>query len=354
MFGAFWLIMIAYRLTQLLHSLHEVEGWDNSLGTNLPFTIRRILALGLNWLPTLLCVMFALNVEVKTTSGRIVALLGAIVLGAIGGAAIDHWVVNPLVWGRREELQPMFMLGQWLGALPIAGIGAALLYMARRDSDAMAKLHQEELDRVSLDRQMVEARLQVLQSQIEPHFLFNTLANVRRLYEIDPPQGKSMLQHLRGYLVAALPEMRASQSTLGRELALATAYLSVQKIRMGARLAFDIDVAEGLKATSFPSMMLVTLVENAIKHGLAPLPEGGSIRIVAREHGGHLQLQVQDDGAGFQSTSGEGVGVANTRTRLATLYGNRAKLLLEQNTTRGVTATLEFPLAVPAAAFVTT
>ena len=107
--------------------------------------------------------------------------------------------------------------------------------------------------------------------------------------------------------------------------------------------------SERLKSAAFPSMMLLTLVENAIKHGLGPLPEGGSIRIVARERDGGLRLLVLDDGAGFRSTSGGGVGLANTRMRLATLYGGAAKLLLEQNVTRGITAMLELPIRTPAA-----
>jgi Histidine kinase len=357
MFGVLCLIAIAMGSTQLLHLLRgpmEIDGVKETLEARINFTLKWTLQIGLSLLPILPCLIVALNVQSKTVSGRVFALASAVLVGTIAGEALMWWSRSFLFGGDWTWEPSVFVLGEWLTSLTLAGVAAALLYLARRDSEAMERLHQEELDRLGLDRQMTEARLNVLQAQIEPHFLFNTLANVQRLYEIDPPSGKSMLQHLRGYLAAALPEMRVSKSTLGRELALTLAYLNVQKIRMGARLVFDIDVPERLMATPIPSMVLVTLAENAIKHGLAPLPEGGSIRIAAREHAGHLQLQVLDDGAGLRLTAGAGVGLANTRLRLATLYGNAARLLLEQNVTRGVTATIELPIEKAAAVVVTT
>jgi signal transduction histidine kinase len=375
MFGAFWLIMLAVNSVQLLHLLSGrpdftqmpeentqflAEFYD--IGYQIQFTLQRTVETGLFFLPSLLCMIVALNLELNSAARRIFALVIAILVGTLVGQASAGWVERLLYASYatadasvpRWEPPIVYGIADWLRGFTTAGIAAALLYVARRDSDAAARLHQEELDRVSLDRQMAEARLQVLQAQIEPHFLFNTLASVRRLYEIDPPSGKSMLQHLRGYLAAALPEMRVSQSTLGRELALTLAYLNVQKIRMGERLTFAIEVPESLTATAFPPMVLLTLVENAIKHGLAPLPEGGSIAILARERAGALQLQVRDDGAGFRSASGAGIGLANTRTRLATLYGNAGRLALEQNVPRGVTATVELPVDKVAAAIFTT
>jgi signal transduction histidine kinase len=376
MFGVFWLIMLAVNSVQLLHLLSGRPDFTQMLpeentqflaefydiGYQIQFTLQRTVETGLFFLPSLLCMIVALNLELNSAARRIFALVIAILVGTLAGQASAGWVERLLYASYatadapvpRWEPPLVYGIADWLRGFTTAGIAAALLYVARRDSDAAARLHQEELDRVSLDRQMAEARLQVLQAQIEPHFLFNTLASVRRLYEIDPPSGKSMLQHLRGYLAAALPEMRVSQSTLGRELALTLAYLNVQKIRMGERLTFAIEIPESLTATAFPPMVLLTLVENAIKHGLAPLPEGGSIAILARERAGALQLQVRDDGAGFRSAAGAGIGLANTRTRLATLYGNAGRLALEQNVPRGVTATVELPVDKVAAAIFTT
>ena len=356
-FGVFCLIVVALGSTQLFHLLRgpmEMDGVKETLTQRIVFTLEWTLMIGVNLFPILLCVIVALNVRTQGVRGRVFALACAVILGAIASELLT-WAWGRLLYGEGWRAGPTaHSIGEWLTSLTVGGVAAALLHLARRDAEAMARLHQEELDRLALDRQMTEARLNVLQAQIEPHFLFNTLANVQRLYEIDAPSGKSMLQHLRGYLAAALPEMRAAQSTLGRELELTLAYLNVQKIRMGSRLVLDIDVPERLKETPVPSMVLVTLAENAIKHGLAPLPEGGSIRIAAQAHGGKLRLQVQDDGAGLRSTSGAGVGLANTRLRLATLYGHGANLLLEQNPTQGVTATIEIPIETPPLAVVAT
>jgi LytS/YehU family sensor histidine kinase len=152
-----------------------------------------------------------------------------------------------------------------------------------------------------------------------------------------------MLEHLSRYLGAMLPRMRKTDSTLGHELALALAYLSVQKIRMGTRLSIRTDVPDTLASLSFPPMMLVTLVENAIRHGLTPLPDGGDVRIHAHVTDGKLRVQVIDTGAGLSESSGPGVGLANVRTRLSTLYGGKARFLLAQNPHGGVTATIEVP-----------
>jgi LytS/YehU family sensor histidine kinase len=199
------------------------------------------------------------------------------------------------------------------------------------------------MQREALECELAEARLLVMQAQVEPHFLFNTLANVRRLFQTDPPAAQAMLAHLSRYLSAMLPRMRQTDSTLGHELTLALAYLSVQQIRLGPRLTVRTDVPESMLAMSFPPMMLVTLVENAIRHGLNPLPEGGEVRIHARTSDDKLRVAVTDTGAGLSESSGPGVGLANIRARLSTLYGGQARLLLAENPGRGVVATIELP-----------
>ena len=196
---------------------------------------------------------------------------------------------------------------------------------------------------------MVEARLQVMQAQVEPHFLFNTLAHVQRLYQTDPARGRSMLDSLCGYLRAALPQMRGNRSTLGREVELARAYLETQRIRMGRRLRFEIGIPEELLATGFPPMMLLSLVENAVKHGLNPLREGGGIRIVAASDDGVLRITVADTGAGLSTAAyggGDGVGLSNVRSRSAALYRGRARLTLCGNAPHGVVATIDVPLRI--------
>jgi LytS/YehU family sensor histidine kinase len=193
---------------------------------------------------------------------------------------------------------------------------------------------------------MVEARLCALQAQIEPHFLFNTLANVKRLYETAPLRGREMLSSLINYLQAALPTMREPGSTLAREVELVRSFLTILQMRMGERLQFSIDAPTEIADARVPPMVLPTLVENAIKHGLSPLPEGGRIDIRARSEATDLIIEVADTGAGFSASGGSGVGLANTRSRLAALYGTDASLSLVMGAPRGVVATVRLPLQI--------
>ena len=238
---------------------------------------------------------------------------------AIGLAVAFGILLNVAVhalFGSEPWKSPAYLVGGWFNAYFMAAIATTLYFFVVRESEVQDTLHSEDMNRLGLEREMTEARLQVMQAQIEPHFLFNTLANVRRLHQVDPPVGRAMLQHLSRYLGAALPQMRESRSTLGRELALTIAYLNIQKIRMGPRLAFEVDVPDELHACAVPPMMLLTLAENAIRHGLVPLPDGGSVTVRARASVGVLQLQVIDTGRGLQESSGAGIGLANIRARL--------------------------------------
>ena len=209
---------------------------------------------------------------------------------------------------------------------------------------AAALLHEAELNRIRLQSELAAGRLQVLQAQIEPHFLFNSLANVRRLLRTDGIAGRSMLADLTRYLESALPRMRDDSSTLAREAELIRAFLAVHQVRMGTRLQVHIDVPDGLGPRVVPPMMLLTLIENALKHGIGPLPEGGSISVVAAEADGKLVLKVADTGRGLVAGSGGGTGLANIRARLKTMYGAAARLSLRHNQPRGVVAHIELPV----------
>lgn len=208
----------------------------------------------------------------------------------------------------------------------------------------MADLKRKEAEYHRMSQQVTEAKLQALQAQVEPHFLYNTLASVQALTEVDPARANTMVGHLIQYLRNALPKMRESISTVGQEVELVRAYLNILQMRMGKRLAFDISVPESLVATPFPPLMLPSLVENAIKHGLEPQREGGTVMITAQAQEGRLRVVVSDTGRGFGDTVGAGVGLANIRERLAALYGETAKLTLESNSPGGVIATIEVPL----------
>jgi signal transduction histidine kinase len=223
-----------------------------------------------------------------------------------------------------------------------------LVNSIRSQHEARRRLGQQVAEESTLSAAALEARLTVLQAQIEPHFLFNTLANVRRLCEVDPERGRQMLGSLLDYLRAALPAMRRPSAALAEEFELVRAYLSVLQHRMGDRLQFRIELSEHLAEAPIPPLILPTLVENAIRHGLGPLPEGGTITVHAVKDNSHVVVSVADDGAGFQAESGSGVGLANTRARLSALFGNAASLSLRGNEPRGVIAEVRLPYIAPA------
>jgi hypothetical protein len=225
-----------------------------------------------------------------------------------------------------------------------------------RRAIAVAEEKTQEAQVSDMSRQITEARLQALQAQVEPHFLYNTLANVQALTEIDPPAAHQMVGHLIQYLRASLPKMRENTSTVGQELELVRAYLNILQMRMGGRLEFSIAVPDDLLAKSFPPMMLPSLVENAIKHGLEPLREGGRIDVLVQRIvtplGDRISIEVRDTGKGLVADStqpGGGVGLSNLRERLAAIYGRNAKFTLESNAPRGVLATIDVPTEAPSA-----
>jgi sensor histidine kinase YesM len=202
------------------------------------------------------------------------------------------------------------------------------------------------------ERQALEAQLKLLQGQIEPHFLFNTLANVVGLMESDTPRAKLMLESFVDYLRSSLGGMRKADHTLGDELGLVEAYLRVIQIRMEDRLHYTIDVRDDLRKLELPALTLQPLVENAVLHGLEPKIDGGSVRIAARldELRGTrtLVLTIDDDGLGLAQDrparrSGSGTALANIRERLAQSYGDAAGLRVEPATPGGVRATLTLP-----------
>lgn len=201
-------------------------------------------------------------------------------------------------------------------------------------------------DRETLQRQIVEARLQLLQAQVEPHFLFNTLAAVEHLIETAPPRAAQMQRHLIEYLRAALPRMRQQSATLGQEIELCVSYLKIMQMRMEERLQFEVAVPAGLSSASFPPMMIQSLVENSIRHGLEPKPEGGSVNLRAEVRHGKLCVTVEDTGMGFSTAAPAGIGLANIRERLQQLFGADAALTIEPGQPRGTRATITVPYAV--------
>jgi signal transduction histidine kinase len=269
-----------------------------------------------------------------------VLLIAAIALGALAGEAFLLARASLPVDASAAEML-LSKVARWL---VVSGLAYAINTYLRRTAHIASQAHASDLQRLQLERQMIEARLQALRAQIEPHFLFNTLANVHRLYQTDRGRGRKMLGNFIAYLRAALPEMRRDETTLRQEVELARAYLNVLQVRMGERLRFTLDVPEDLGALPFPPLALSTLTENAVKHGLNPLPEGGSIDIAASVGALRLTVRVADTGAGLRQSSGTGAGLANLRARLAALYGEAANLSIEANVPRGICATIVVPL----------
>jgi signal transduction histidine kinase len=207
--------------------------------------------------------------------------------------------------------------------------------------------HEQALKAVKraqeLERTALHAKLSALQAQVEPHFLFNTLANLKYLIRTDGDAAQRMLDHLVGYLQNALPDMRTVSSTARRELDLARAYLSIMQIRMGERLRYRIDAADAALELPLPPAMLISLVENAVKHGLERASRPGTIAISAEARDGGLRVTVRDDGIGLTGHGGQGFGLANIHERLALLYGARASLTVSAAEPCGVEAVLTVP-----------
>ena len=273
---------------------------------------------------------------------REVIQVAAIVLGSFVGTMLAGAVkgrdVRLMFTERLDGVLITMGLGIGFGCVVVAWF--ILREKHARDQE---RLVRAESERHRLEKSILEARLQLMQAQVEPHFLFNTLANVQHLVETDPPEAARVLDSLIRYLRAALPQMRESTTNLGRELEMARAFLEINRVRMGSRLEFAIEVPEMLKPRAFPPMMLISLVENAVKHGVDPCCECGSITIRAREEEGRLRVSVEDTGEGIKPKKGGGVGLSNIRERLKALYGTSARLVIEERAPHGVVASIEVP-----------
>ncbi len=229
-------------------------------------------------------------------------------------------------------------------------------YKGRMQAEVKAAQATETAEAEQLKRQVVEARMAAMQAQVEPHFLFNTLASIDHLIETDPKRASAMQKNLIALLRASMPTMREANGNgsgvrdLGREMAVIQPYLEILKVRMEDRLMTEIDVPEGLRSAEFPPMMIQSLVENAIKHGLEPKPEGGLLSVKAQIVHGKLAVTVADTGVGFgkAATAGTGIGLNNVRERLKLLYGSKAALTVAENPPGGTKVTITVPYVAQA------
>jgi signal transduction histidine kinase len=270
-------------------------------------------------------------------------LVFAVAIGAVAGCALMILVKGYSLADMRAEPHrfAMTLLGGFT-----TGLFVSLFFLLKfREARTRTEIVRSEADRNLLSKQAIEAELKLMQAQIEPHFLFNTLASVQYLTETDPPKAGLMLGHLLAYLRAALPQLRSGSSTLGQEVDLASAYLSIMQMRMGSRLSFGVDIPAALRPHPFPPMLLMSVVENAIKHGIEPQAESGEVRIGARLVEGALCVEVTDTGRGLAGSPGKGIGLSNLRERLKALYGQRSRFSLEGLAPRGARASIEIPYA---------
>ena len=329
-------ILVAILLT-VTHST------PNNFGENLIFSfcvgsIATVLLHLVIW--QLLLRQIKLNVKIISVISVVCCLLG-LVLG-VGLASI--LIGLPLL----EVAKTVVKMGNvYLLLILMMFIATLVIFWIRNKMEKLrADIAQEKLRAEENARRSIQAQLQLLQAQIEPHMLFNTLANVQGLISFDPPRASEMLDQLILYLRASLQAARAEQTTLGAEFTLLQAYLELMAVRMGARLSYELSLPAELAKQTIAPMLLQPLVENAIKHGVEPKVEGGKIVVTARLQGQVLLLCCADTGLGLDVPAQHGtrVGLANVRERLAALYGASATCTLRPNTPEGAIAELYIPL----------
>lgn len=259
-------------------------------------------------------------------------------VGTLIGTRIAGFSFSEILQGEPALFTRMLFLGILFGTMI-----TYFFFSRERIFQTEARLKEEQIKRLTLEKKTLETHLRILQAQIEPHFLFNTLSNILSLLESDPGRGKTMLEDFTRYLRSSLSRTRDKITTLGMEMDLIRAYLDLYKVRMGERLHYTMEIPDNLRERPFPPMLVQPLVENALKHGLELKIEGGEISIKVEEAVDRLRLAVADTGSGFPEDAGAGVGLANVRERLEALYNGKGKLILEENRPSGLKVIMEIP-----------
>ena len=277
----------------------------------------------------------------QSWAGRLLIDGGGMVTGILAGVFLGSVItgINPRFFAQEFA----FLIKILVGSILFGSVIHYFFSIREKASVAETMAQEERIRRLTTEKQAIETSLRLLQAQIEPHFLFNTLSNVLSLLDGDSEKGKAMLSDLTHYLRASLATSRNENSRIGQELALIEDYLKIFKVRMGERLHFQIDVPDEIRDRPFAPMLIQPLVENAIKHGLEPKIDGGKITIKAVSRNGVLRLEVADTGLGLHSGSQPGMGLANVRERLQSLYGDEARFIMEENNPTGLKAIIEVP-----------
>lgn len=345
-----------------------------------PQGLARILGWGRLRFTLVLTILLGLLISLGWKSGLPSILLRTVTLGLLAllvFGLLEQWPRRLPAWLARWALQVVgvalvmpvgtyliYLLSTAAGAPPfwqvqdrltgfvsLSAVGLLLapwvaLAALVRQKDALAR-HQAlafDLERSEFERQALDARLRLLQAQVEPHFLFNTLANVRELVDTGSPRASAVLGSLIAYLRAAVPRLHAASATLAQELELARAYLEVMHMRMPDRLQFELEADDEALPLSCPPMTLLTLVENAVRHGIDPSEQGGRIEVRVTVKENRCHAEVMDTGIGLsEAAGGGGTGLANLQERLRLAFGGEATLQFHSVEPHGVRAELVFP-----------
>jgi signal transduction histidine kinase len=274
----------------------------------------------------------------------VLQLLGIVVIVPLA-AWLAYWLTtggHPR-FGEEQKRVVGYMMLTFTGVFfgPWIALGAML---RQRDAFARTQALAFHLERSELERKAVDARLRLLQAQVEPHFLFNTLANVQALVDSGSPQASAVLSSLIAYLRAAVPRLNEPATTMGQEVELVRAYLELMQMRMPDRLSFSLHIDEAAKRLQCPPMTLLTLVENAVRHGIDPGEEGGAIEVQVRLLSGRCCIRVMDTGVGLKpGGNGLGTGLSTLQERLQLAFNGDATLRLTEVEPHGVSAELDFP-----------
>jgi sensor histidine kinase YesM len=283
----------------------------------------------------------------------LLAPLAAVFIAVLIGAALDRYYGNDLRQTFYLRFQVTLIAGLSAGLLYTAVVGAIVYLRAQRVAVVNRQLSSEKRES-DVSRQLTETRLRMLQAQIEPHFLFNTLASAQQLAQKGSPDAARLIGHLVRFLRTSIPSMREDRGALKREFDHIGAYLAIMQTRMGERLTFSISAEPSLQEFALPPALVMTLAENAIKHGIEPAERGGRIEVSATTSGDRVVITVSDTGVGLNGEDGRevggGLGLSNIAQRLQAIYGDAASVKLTQNTPRGCIATLTLPLVQPAQA----
>ena len=262
--------------------------------------------------------------------------------GVVLGFGLVALVVDPGLffnWLRN----PRMVASMAISSVLISIILSVILFLRARRERAEADLEREKLRNERVEREAVLANLRALQAQIEPHFLFNTLANVTSLIDPDPARARHMLESFVRFLRSSLAATRTESTTLGAEAELIAAYLEVLQVRMGERLRYSVQVPPELASFALPPMLLQPVVENAIRHGLEPKVEGGEVAMTARREGDRVVVEIADSGVGFAPTTRGGIGLSNLRERLRLLFGEHAALEIGERAGSGARVRVTLP-----------